>query len=117
MVNKVRFGQIVIFPLQKDTLPCPLFQNDADAEWKYARSKLWMSYFEEGGTVPPPLNILPTPKTIWYVLLWFKDKMCRCSKKAKRSKWQSIRVSSAVTVGILLTPSILLTPTCHTTGH
>lgn len=23
----------------------------ADTEWKFARSKLWISYFEEGGTV------------------------------------------------------------------
>ncbi|CAG0905671.1 unnamed protein product, partial [Darwinula stevensoni] len=36
----------------------------SDTEWKFARSKLWMSYFEEGGTVPPPFNLIPTPKTI-----------------------------------------------------
>lgn len=34
----------------------------ADTEWKFARTKLWMSYFEEGNTLPPPFNILPTPK-------------------------------------------------------
>ena len=31
-------------------------------EWKFARTKLWISYFETGFTVPPPFNILPTPK-------------------------------------------------------
>lgn len=67
-------------------------QNDADTEWKYARSKLWMSYFEEGGTVPAPFNVIPTPKTIWYCVKWLKDSICRCSKHHKRSKWQSIRV-------------------------
>ena len=25
-------------------------------------SQLWISYFEEGGTLPPPFNIIPTPK-------------------------------------------------------
>lgn len=32
-------------------------------EWKFARSRLWMSYFEEGDTVPPPFNIIPTTKS------------------------------------------------------
>ncbi|XP_068241875.1 transient-receptor-potential-like protein [Palaemon carinicauda] len=36
----------------------------ADTEWKFARTKLWMSYFEEGNTLPPPFNIFPTPKSI-----------------------------------------------------
>ncbi|KYQ50204.1 Transient receptor potential-gamma protein [Trachymyrmex zeteki] len=39
-----------------------LISERADVEWKFARSKLWISYFEEGGTVPPPFNIIPTPK-------------------------------------------------------
>lgn len=30
-----------------------------DVEWKFARSKLWMSYFEEGQEIPPPFNLLP----------------------------------------------------------
>ena len=29
-------------------------------EWKFARTKLWISYFESGSTLPPPFNILPT---------------------------------------------------------
>ena len=29
-----------------------LFQEKADTEWKFARSKLWISYFEEGGIFP-----------------------------------------------------------------
>ncbi|KPJ19923.1 Transient receptor potential protein [Papilio machaon] len=36
----------------------------ADMEWKFARSNLWMSYFEDGDTVPPPFNIVPTPKHV-----------------------------------------------------
>ncbi|GFW13443.1 transient-receptor-potential-like protein [Trichonephila clavipes] len=34
----------------------------ADVEWKFARTTLFMNYFEEGGTVPPPFNIFPTFK-------------------------------------------------------
>lgn len=36
----------------------------SDKEWKFARTKLWMSYFEAGSTLPPPFNILPTVKSM-----------------------------------------------------
>ncbi|XP_022085174.1 transient receptor potential-gamma protein-like isoform X3 [Acanthaster planci] len=53
-------------------------EMDADIEWKFSRSKLWMSYFDELGTVPPPLNIIPTPKSIYYFVRWlFCDVCCR----------------------------------------
>ncbi|XP_013171664.1 PREDICTED: transient receptor potential protein [Papilio xuthus] len=39
-----------------------IISERADIEWKFARSNLWMSYFEDGDTVPPPFNIVPTPK-------------------------------------------------------
>ncbi|CAB3225278.1 unnamed protein product [Arctia plantaginis] len=39
-----------------------IISERADTEWKFARSNLWMSYFEDGDTVPPPFNIIPTPK-------------------------------------------------------
>jgi transient-receptor-potential-like protein len=37
----------------------------ADTEWKFARTKLWMSYFEESATLPPPFNIFPTVKLLF----------------------------------------------------
>lgn len=40
-------------------------QNQADTEWKFARSKLWLGYFDEGSTLPPPLNTIVSPKSIW----------------------------------------------------
>ncbi|XP_052471826.1 short transient receptor potential channel 4b [Carassius gibelio] len=46
--------------------------DHADIEWKFARTKLWMSYFEEGGTLPPPFNIIPSPKSICYLITWIK---------------------------------------------
>ncbi|XP_040567143.1 transient receptor potential protein isoform X1 [Lepeophtheirus salmonis] len=36
----------------------------SDTEWKFARSRLWISYFDEGSTVPPPFNIIPTAKSM-----------------------------------------------------
>ncbi|XP_078603414.1 transient-receptor-potential-like protein [Branchiostoma floridae x Branchiostoma japonicum] len=40
----------------------------ADMEWKYARTKLWLSYFDNGTTLPPPYNVIVTPKSIYYFL-------------------------------------------------
>uniref|UniRef100_A0A673AXM9 Transient receptor potential cation channel subfamily C member 6 n=1 Tax=Sphaeramia orbicularis TaxID=375764 RepID=A0A673AXM9_9TELE len=39
-------------------------QDDADVEWKFARAKLWFSYFENGGTLPVPFNLVPSPKAV-----------------------------------------------------
>ncbi|XP_035010314.1 short transient receptor potential channel 4b [Hippoglossus stenolepis] len=46
--------------------------DHADIEWKFARTKLWMSYFEEGGTLPSPFNIIPSPKAVFYLMRWIK---------------------------------------------
>uniref|UniRef100_A0A7N6FEQ6 Transient receptor ion channel domain-containing protein n=1 Tax=Anabas testudineus TaxID=64144 RepID=A0A7N6FEQ6_ANATE len=54
-----------------------LIADHADIEWKFARTKLWMSYFDEGGTLPPPFNIIPSPKSFWYLLRWLHNKLCR----------------------------------------
>uniref|UniRef100_A0A672JPH8 Short transient receptor potential channel 2-like n=1 Tax=Salarias fasciatus TaxID=181472 RepID=A0A672JPH8_SALFA len=42
-------------------------QDDADVEWKFARSKLYLSYFREGLTMPVPFNIIPSPK-FYYIM-------------------------------------------------
>jgi len=47
-------------------------QDDADVEWKFARSKLYLSYFREGLTMPVPFNIIPSPKALFYVLRYRK---------------------------------------------
>ncbi|KAK7910000.1 hypothetical protein WMY93_014684 [Mugilogobius chulae] len=51
--------------------------DHADIEWKFARTKLWMSYFDEGGTLPPPFNIVPSPKSVWYLLMWLHTRLCQ----------------------------------------
>uniref|UniRef100_A0A4W4HHJ5 Transient receptor ion channel domain-containing protein n=1 Tax=Electrophorus electricus TaxID=8005 RepID=A0A4W4HHJ5_ELEEL len=38
-------------------------EDDSDVEWKFARSKLWLSYFDNGKTLPPPFSIVPSPKS------------------------------------------------------
>ncbi|MEE6497085.1 hypothetical protein FKM82_002589 [Ascaphus truei] len=53
-----------------------LIADHADIEWKFARTKLWMSYFDEGGTLPPPFNIIVSPKSIWYLGKWIRYQLC-----------------------------------------
>jgi len=64
----------------------------ADTEWKFARSKLWISYFEEGGTVPPPFNIIPTPKTVYYIARWIYLRMCGASTSMKKQHMKTRKV-------------------------
>ncbi|XP_043598768.1 transient receptor potential-gamma protein isoform X2 [Bombus pyrosoma] len=68
-----------------------LISERADIEWKFARSKLWISYFEEGGTAPPPFNIIPTPKSVWYMGQWLYRKLCGHSRAAKKEHMRTIR--------------------------
>ncbi|XP_027495194.1 short transient receptor potential channel 6 isoform X2 [Corapipo altera] len=59
-------------------------EDDADVEWKFARAKLWFSYFEEGRTLPVPFNLVPSPKSLLYLLIRIKkciSKPFLCQKK------------------------------------
>ncbi|XP_075959755.1 short transient receptor potential channel 7b [Anarhichas minor] len=48
-------------------------EEDADVEWKFARAKLWLSYFDEGRTLPAPFNMVPSPKSFYYLVLRIKS--------------------------------------------
>lgn len=64
-----------------------IISERADIEWKFARSRLWVSYFDDGDTLPPPFNVFPTRKH-----------MCRCKSGGRIT--DSFRVGpSIVTVG------------------
>lgn len=39
-----------------------IISERSDTEWKFARSHLWISYFDDGSTLPPPFNLFPTVK-------------------------------------------------------
>ncbi|MEE6461643.1 hypothetical protein FKM82_001356 [Ascaphus truei] len=43
--------------------------DDSDVEWKFARSKLWLSYFDDGKTLPPPFSVVPSPKSFVYFIM------------------------------------------------
>ncbi|XP_055015296.1 short transient receptor potential channel 7 isoform X1 [Boleophthalmus pectinirostris] len=57
-------------------------EEDADVEWKFARAKLWLSYFDEGRTLPAPFNLVPSPKSFYYMALRIRSclvHMCKAN--------------------------------------
>lgn len=48
-----------------------VISSSRDTEWKFARSKLWINYFDEETDVPPPFNLIPSVR---------KLKCCRSKK-------------------------------------
>ncbi|XP_064637490.1 transient-receptor-potential-like protein isoform X2 [Lineus longissimus] len=61
-------------------------EDHADREWKFARSKLWMGYFDEGSTLPPPFNLIVSPKSIYYFFRGWKRLLCKCIRRNRRPK-------------------------------
>ncbi|XP_053312080.1 short transient receptor potential channel 2-like [Spea bombifrons] len=68
-------------------------EDDADVEWKFARSKLYLSYFREGLTLPVPFNIIPTPKALFYVIRAIFKFLC-CYKPKKKPEYPPISTIS-----------------------
>ncbi|XP_036393631.1 short transient receptor potential channel 2 [Megalops cyprinoides] len=73
-------------------------EDDADVEWKFARSKLYLSYFREGLTMPAPFNIIPSPKALFYLLRGIFRKLCCCCNFSKTPDYPPIASMSNVTM-------------------
>uniref|UniRef100_A0A8C7ZS65 Transient receptor potential cation channel subfamily C member 2b n=2 Tax=Oryzias TaxID=8089 RepID=A0A8C7ZS65_9TELE len=65
-------------------------EDDADVEWKFARSKLYLSYFREGLTMPVPFNIIPSPKAVFYILRGIFRRICCCCTYSSEQKYPPI---------------------------
>ncbi|XP_077985404.1 short transient receptor potential channel 4-like [Glandiceps talaboti] len=64
-------------------------EENADVEWKFYRAELCLSYFDEGTTVPVPFNIIPSPKSIFYIIRHVIClRSCRSTPTRKLSKRQ-----------------------------
>lgn len=88
-------------------------------EWKFARAKLWLSYFDEGRTLPAPFNLVPSPKSFYYLIM--RIKMCLiklCKSKAKSCENDlemgmlnsKFRVGSVWSWGEIVGGAVCLTP-------
>lgn len=72
--------------------------DHADIEWKFARTKLWMSYFEEGGTLPSPFNIIPSPKSLCYLIGWIKTHLFKRPSVKRLETFETLGVRAAENV-------------------
>lgn len=63
-----------------------VLQGDCDVEWKFARTKLWMNYMDDGSTLPVPFNMIPSPKSVLY--LWKSFSGLFKSKKNGTDKYE-----------------------------
>ncbi len=75
-----------------------MVQGDCDVEWKFARTRLWMNYIDDGSTLPVPFNMIPTPKSCRYALYWLRD-LCRPNddshlefERGKRQTFIKVRI-------------------------
>ncbi|XP_053966851.1 transient-receptor-potential-like protein [Anastrepha ludens] len=59
-----------------------MIDEHSDTEWKFARTKLWMSYFEDSATLPPPFNIMPSAK--WLIRVFRKSSKEIDKKRSKK---------------------------------
>ncbi|CAB3225282.1 unnamed protein product [Arctia plantaginis] len=74
-----------------------MIDEHSDVEWKFARTRLWMSYFEEVATLPPPFNILPTPKLFLKMLgIRKKDKLRKMKMKEQKEKEHDVRYTAVM---------------------
>ncbi|XP_061717205.1 LOW QUALITY PROTEIN: transient-receptor-potential-like protein [Cydia pomonella] len=74
-----------------------MIDEHSDVEWKFARTRLWMSYFEESATLPPPFNIFPTPKLLLKMLgLRKKDQKAKEKIKEKVDKELDVRYTAVM---------------------
>jgi hypothetical protein len=42
-------------------------KQQTDTEWKFARSKLYMQYINDGGTLAVPFNLVPIPNWFFHL--------------------------------------------------
>ncbi|KAF6726294.1 Short transient receptor potential channel 6 [Oryzias melastigma] len=60
-------------------------EDDADVEWKFARAKLWFSYFKQGSILPVPFNLIPSPKSVLSITRGIREFLWESEKRADNS--------------------------------
>jgi transient receptor potential cation channel subfamily C protein 4 len=66
-----------------------IISERADVEWKFARSKLWINYFENKDILPPPFNVLPNSD--WFCKL-FKTRRRNARLDVGNLTWLNIHL-------------------------
>lgn len=69
------------------------FKHISTNDWLFCIEKFNVLIVVFLGTAPPPFNIIPAPKSIWYIFEWMKKKFFGRSKTIKKEHMKTIRVS------------------------
>ncbi|KAM7542787.1 hypothetical protein Aperf_G00000009328 [Anoplocephala perfoliata] len=66
--------------------------KQADTEWKFARSKLWISYFaEECPTLAVPFNLIPGRTAFQWLLEWCRSSLRKSEDEKEDFEWENIK--------------------------
>ncbi|XP_070558939.1 short transient receptor potential channel 5-like [Ptychodera flava] len=66
-------------------------EQDADIEWKYSRSRLWLSYYDKMSALAPPFNIFPTVDSFKKLTKLLKRKVNGNSTERRKRKRSHIQ--------------------------
>ncbi|XP_077983378.1 short transient receptor potential channel 4-like [Glandiceps talaboti] len=61
-------------------------EQDADIEWKYSRSRLWLRYYDKSSALAPPFNMFPTWDTFRKIVRLVKRKFNGNTNMRKKRK-------------------------------
>ena len=64
-----------------------IMKENSDVEWKFARSRVWMMYFDTTSVLPHPLCLFPDVQDIMNIIEWFKVKIKKPDDK--KAKWST----------------------------
>lgn len=75
------------------------FQEDCDVEWKFARTKLWLNFIDNGSTLPVPFNIIPTPMTcvnsVQFIKKFLSDESVFITSQPRSNAFMRVSVKAA----------------------
>ncbi|XP_070555124.1 short transient receptor potential channel 4-like [Ptychodera flava] len=67
-------------------------EEDADIQWKYSRSELWMSYFGESAALPPPFNLIPSRLSLQNCFNRLRQGLCKVPDQMTSQRQSVIEV-------------------------
>jgi len=68
-------------------------QINADIEWKFSRTKLYMEFINNEGSLLVPFNLIPTPKSIY-------DKFIRIHSYFSRKNNNSLNLNTVDQINV-----------------
>lgn len=71
-------------------------QENEDREWKFSRSRLWITYLNYP-FLPPPLNLIPCPIELMHNFKWLAKYFCSNNSSDEVAKF-SQQVSNIIFV-------------------